>query len=312
MLDVKRMKVFREVAALGSFSAAAESLSFTQSAVSQQVAALEREVGTTLLDRTPRGVRLTDSGRALVTHADAILARLESAEDELAELAGVRGGRLRLASFQSAGATLIPRAVAAFHSRHPKVELSMVEAEPDEAHTLLRGGDIDIALVYDYEALPGTLGEDLEVEHLIDDVYDAVLPAGHPLAERESLTMTDLGSEPWVGPTGRSGCRVIVDRACQDAGYEARIAFEADETMAAQALVASGVGLTIYPRLALSPLHPGVVSRPLGPNAPVRRIWAARVRGGYRSPACDAMLQILEDAAEEFRQDGGTELAIAG
>jgi DNA-binding transcriptional LysR family regulator len=302
MLDVKRMKVFREVAACGSFSAAAESLSFTQSAVSQQVAALEREVGTKLLDRTPRGVRLTDSGRALVAHADAILARLESAEDELAELAGVRGGRLRLASFQSAGATLIPRAVAVFHQRHPKVELGMVEAEPDEAAQLLRSGDIDLALVYDYAAVPGTLSDELETEHLIDDVYDAVIPKDHPLAKRSELAMTDLGSEPWVGPTDRSGCRLIVNRACQEAGYEARVAFEADETMAAQALVAAGVGITIYPRLALSPMHPGVVSRPLGPNAPTRRIWAARLQGGFRSPACEAMLQILHDVAEEFRQ----------
>jgi DNA-binding transcriptional LysR family regulator len=302
MLDVKRMKVFREVAACGSFSAAAESLSFTQSAVSQQVAALEREVGTKLLDRTPRGVRLTDSGRALVAHADAILARLESAEDELAELAGVRGGRLRIASFQSAGATLVPRAVAVFHQRHPKVELGMVEAEPGEAAALLRAGDIDLALVYDYAVVPGTLSDELETEHLIDDVYDAVIPKDHALAKRSELSMKDLGSEPWVGPTDRSGCRLIVDRACQEAGYEAKVAFEADETMAAQALVAAGVGITIYPRLALSPIHPGVVSRPLGKNAPVRRIWAARLRGGYRSPACEAMLQILHDVAEDFRQ----------
>jgi DNA-binding transcriptional LysR family regulator len=302
MLDVKRMKVFREVAALGSFSAAAESLSFTQSAVSQQVAALEREVGTKLLDRTPRGVRLTDSGRTLVSHADAILARLESAEDELAELAGVRGGRLRLASFQSAGATLVPRAVAAFHSRYPKVELSMVDAEPEEARTLLRSGDIDLALVYDYASVPDTLAQELELEFLIDDVYDAVLPRDHPLADKAELRMADLGSEPWIGPTDRSGCRLIVNRACQDAGYEAKIAFEADETMAAQALVAAGMGLTIYPRLALSPLHPGVVARPLGPKAPVRRIWAARLQGGYRSPACEAMQQILHDVAEDFRQ----------
>jgi DNA-binding transcriptional LysR family regulator len=311
MLDVKRMKVFREVAACGSFSAAAESLSFTQSAVSQQVAALEREVGTKLLDRTPRGVRLTDSGRALVAHADAILARLESAEDELAELAGVRGGRLRLASFQSAGATLIPRAVAVFHQRHPKVELGMVEAEPDEAAQLLRSGDIDLALVYDYAAVPGTLSDELETEHLIDDVYDAVVPKGHPLAKRSELTMADLGSDPWVGPTDRSGCRLIVNRACQQAGYEAKVAFEADETMAAQALVAAGLGITIYPRLALSPMHPGVVSRPLGKSAPTRRIWAARLRGGYRSPACEAMVQILHDVAEEFRQ-GEPALAAVG
>src|SRR3954453_4387029 len=124
MLDVRRLRVLREVAARGSFSAAAESLSFTQSAVSQQVAALERECAAKLLERGPRGVRLTDAGRALVEHADAILARIDDAEEELAAIAGLRGGRLRIATFQSAGATLVPRAVGEFHRRHPEVYLT--------------------------------------------------------------------------------------------------------------------------------------------------------------------------------------------
>src|SRR3990170_8767415 len=131
MLDVRRMKVLREVADRGSFSAAAEALSFTQSAISQHVAALEREAGTQLVERGRRGVRLTDAGRVLVGHADAILARIECAEDDLAALAGLRGGRLRLASFQSAGATLVPRAVAQFHERPPPAALSMVADEPE-------------------------------------------------------------------------------------------------------------------------------------------------------------------------------------
>ena len=295
------MKVLREVAAHGSFSAAAEALSFTQSAVSQQVAALEREAGAKLLERGSRGVRLTDAGRALVSHADVILARIEDAEEELAALAGLRGGRLRIASFQSAGATLVPHAVKAFHDRHPKVELSMIEAEPDEAQVRLRTGDIDLALVYDFEPLPDTLGDDLELTHLIDDRYDAVLAVDHPLAGRKRIRLADLADEPWIASSPQCGCRGITDRACHDAGFDLSVAFEADETMAAQALVAAGVGVTIFPRLALNPLHPGVVSRALGPSAPVRRIWAARPAEGYRSPASEAMLQILQDVAEEFR-----------
>lgn len=303
MLDVRRMSVLREVAARGSFSAAAEALSFTQSAVSQQVAALEREAGATLLERGSRGVRLTDAGRALVSHADVILARIEDAEEELAALAGLRGGRLRIASFQSAGATLVPRAVKAFHDRHPKVELGMVEAEPDEAQLRLRSGDIDLALVYDFEPLPDTLGDDLELTHLIDDRYDAVLARDHPLAARKRIRLTDMAREPWIAGSPQCGCRDITDRACQDAGFDLAVAFEADETMAAQALVAAGVGVTIFPRLALNPLHPGVVARSLGPAAPVRRIWAARPAEGYRSPASEAMLQILQDVAGEFREE---------
>src|SRR5918911_4521699 len=179
MLDVRRLKVLREVAARGSFSAAADSLSFTQSAVSQHVAALERETGSTLLERGPRGIRLTDAGRALVAHADAILARIDDAEEELAAIAGLRGGRLRLACFQSAGATLVPRAVAAFHERHPAVELGMVEAEPEEASERLRAGDIDLALVYDFEPIPGMLDAELDLTPLLDDPYDVILPEGH-------------------------------------------------------------------------------------------------------------------------------------
>ena len=302
MLDVRRMKVLREVAARGSFSAAAESLSFTQSAISQQVAALERETGTTLLERGARGVRLTDAGRALVAHTEAILCRIEDAEEELAALAGLRGGRLRLACFQSAGATLVPRAVAAFHERHPDVELSMIESEPSEAKEKLRSGEIDLALIYDYAPLRESLMDSLETFHLIDDTYDLVLPAGHPLAERRRLRLADVADEPWISSGRRNGCRAIVERACADAGFDLKVAFEADETMASQALVAAGVGVTIFPRLALNPLHPGVVARSLGKDAPVRRIWAARQAEAFRSPASEAMVQILCDVAEEFRQ----------
>ena len=308
MLDVRRMRVLREVAAQGSFSAAAEALSFTQSAVSQQVAALERESGTKLVERGTRGVSLTDAGRALVEHADVILARIEAAEEELAAIAGLRGGRLRLASFQSAGATMLPRAVAEFHERHPAVELGMVEAEPDEASERLRAGEIDLALVYDFEPLPGMLHEELELAHLIDDPYEVILPKGHKLAGRRTLRLRDLAEDPWIAATPACGCRQITERACNDAGFEPRVAFEADETLAAQALVAAGVGVTLLPRLALTTLHPGVEARSLGRDAPMRRIWVASVAGGYLSPASEAMVQILRDVAGEF---AGTELAAA-
>src|ERR671921_1611700 len=146
MLDVRRLRVLREVAAGGSFSAAAESLAYTQSAVSQQIAALEREAGIRLVDRNARGVRLTDAGRALVDHADAILARLADAEAELEAIAGLRGGRLRMASFESAGATLMPLAIAQFSASHPGVELSMTLGEPEDTEPQLKSGEADLAL----------------------------------------------------------------------------------------------------------------------------------------------------------------------
>ena len=180
MLDVRRMKVLREVAAKGSFSAAAEALNFTQSAVSQHIAALERETGTQLVERFSRGVRLTEAGTVRVTHADAILARLESAEEDLANIAGLRGGRLRLVCFQSAGATVVPRAVATFHGRHPDVELSLREAEPDEAAVLLKSGDADLALVYDHPAT--MLMPDLELTHLLQPESQAA-SEGNPYCD---------------------------------------------------------------------------------------------------------------------------------
>src|SRR5215208_6585730 len=147
MLDVRRMRVLKEVAARGSFSAAADALAYTQSAVSQQIAALEREAGIRLVDRNARGVRLTDAGRALVDHADAVLARLAAAEAELEAIAGVRGGRVRLSSFPTAAASILPSAVALFGERHPEVELSFVESEPEEAVAMLRGVELEVAIV---------------------------------------------------------------------------------------------------------------------------------------------------------------------
>jgi molybdate transport repressor ModE-like protein len=299
MLDVRRMKVLREVAARGSFSAAAEALNFTQSAVSQHIAALERESGTQLVERRSRGVRLTEAGRVLVEHADAILARIDSAEDDLAAIAGLRGGKLRLICFQSAGATLVPRAVAAFHERHPRVDLSMLEAEPDEAAARLKCGEADLALVYDHDSTPGLLPPELELTHLIDDRYDVIVPKDHALADRRRLSLADFAEEPWVASTSLCGCRRITESVCREAGFEPRVAFEADETLAAQALVAAGVGVTLLPRMALTAVHPGTVPRALK-DAPVRRVLTARVEGGFHSPASDAMLQIFQDVAGEF------------
>src|SRR5918997_6645675 len=229
MLDIRRMKVLREVAAEGSFSAAAEALNFTQSAVSQHVAALERETGTQLVERMSRGVRLTEAGAVLVKHADVIIARLESAEEDLNAIAGLRCGRLRLVCFQSAGATVMPRAVATFHERHPEVELSMRESEPEQAAQLLKAGEADLALLYHHPAMSMP---DLELTHLMDDQYDAVLPTSHRLAGRRRLSLSDLAGEPWIVSTPPNGCRRLTEAASRDAGFQPRVAFEADDTLA--------------------------------------------------------------------------------
>src|SRR5215218_2187106 len=197
MLDVRRLRVLREVAARGSFSAAADALNFTQSAVSQQIAALEREAGTTLVERNARGVRLTDAGRALVDHADAILARLSDAEAELEAIAGLRGGRLRLVAFPTAGATLAPRAIAAFRKRHPAVEITLIPGEPEDGLAALKAGETDIALLIE-SGFETCYDPAIERTPVMQDPMYVLLPAGHPLAERRRMRLDELRDEPWI------------------------------------------------------------------------------------------------------------------
>jgi molybdate transport repressor ModE-like protein len=190
MLDVKRMRILKEVADRGSFSAAAEALSYTQSAVSQQIAALERETGTQLVTRGSRGIRLTEAGEALVRHADAILTRLADAEAELEAIAGLRGGRLRLAAFPTVGATLMPLAIAHFRERHPDIELTVRQLEPEDSLPLLKAGELDIALTI--EPSTSTDTEGLDINFLLDDPMFAALPLNHALARKSRVRLKDL------------------------------------------------------------------------------------------------------------------------
>jgi DNA-binding transcriptional LysR family regulator len=310
MLDVKRMRVLREVAARGSFSAAADSLSYTQSAISQQIAALEREAGAQLVERTPRGVRLTEAGRILVAHADAILARLADAEAELEALAGMRAGRVRVASFPSAGATVMPKAIGCFRERHPAVEVALVPAEPEDGIALLRGGDVDLALTIETTFQP--LCEDgLQRTHLLDDPMYVALPLAHPLAAKEDLALEDLADDPWIlGSTTHCPDTSIFLRACQTAGFEPRIAFHSDDYFAIQGFVAAGVGVSLIPDLALVTVRDDIAIRSLGPQPPIRRIVAATLAGSWQSPGRQAMLDILVEVGAQFTATR-RELAVA-
>jgi DNA-binding transcriptional LysR family regulator len=298
MLDVRRMRVLREVAVRGSFSAAAEALSFTQSAVSQQIAALEREAGTTLVQRSARGVRLTEAGEAVVRHAEAIMARLAEAESELEAIAGLRGGRLRMASFESAGSTLMPLAIAEFRRQHPAVELSMSLSEPEDCVPLLRSGDLDMAIVF--ESAVRHADDGIDRVHLLEDPMYLVLPRDHPLANRRRLRLADLAGEAWIGGQADCECNRLIGRACAAAGYAPRIAFETDDYTAMQGFVAAGVGVSLIAELGLSSVRDDIVVRDLGRETPVRQIYAATLSEGYRSPATHAMLEILRDVAARY------------
>ncbi|MEA2255446.1 MAG: hypothetical protein QOG35_1491 [Solirubrobacteraceae bacterium] len=310
MLDVRRMRVLREVAARGSFSAAADSLAYTQSAVSQQIAALEREAGTTLVERNSRGVRLTDAGRVLVEHADVILARLADAEAELEAIAGLRAGRLRLVSFPSAGATIMPEAIARFRERHPAVDLTLEPAEPEDAILMLRAGACDVALDI-VASLRPALDDGIERIHLLDDLMYVALPANHALAHKRNLRLEELADESWIlGSTGTCPDASIFLRACERAGFEPRIAFTSNDYFAVQGFVAAGVGASFIPDLALITVRDDIVVRSLGARPPARLIMAATLRDSFRSPAKQAMLDVLTEVAGEFAANR-RELAVA-
>jgi DNA-binding transcriptional LysR family regulator len=309
MLDVKRLRILREVATRGSFSAAAEALFLSQSAVSQQVATLEREVGMQLLERTREGTRPTDAGRVLVEHADAAIARLEEAERELAAIAGLEGGEVRIASFPSASATLLTMAVSEFVDRHPKVRLSVTEAEPEESLPRLRAGDIDLAITFDYPAKPGEEERDLERSLLLTESMHVALPAQHELAGRSKVNMSDLSDDVWLSGDAPSSCGEMVKRACLEAGFEPRVGFESDDYHVLQGFVAAGLGVTLLPDLALPTLRSDIVVLPTDPPAPVRRVWAETRR--TRAAATDALLGVLVEAGERFAKQHARLEAVA-
>src|SRR4051794_29244125 len=310
MLDVRRLRVLREVAARGSFSAAADALHFTQSAVSQQIAALEREAGMPLVERNARGVRLTHAGEVLVRHADVILARLADAETELEAIAGLRGGRVRLASFPSAGATIAPAAIARYRERHPSVDISLVLAEPSEGVEKLRSGDVDVALLIHTE-WEDVADDGLERVPLLDDPMYVCLPRAHPRASKSRLRLEDLLEESWLlGTTGTCPDASIFLRACERAGFEPRIAFNSDDYFAIQGFVAAGMGVALIPDLALITVREDVVIREIAPRPAGRQIVAATLAGAYRSPQVAAMTEILVEVGAEF-QTGRRELALA-
>ena len=286
--------MLREVAERGSIAAAAQALAFTPSAVSQQIATLEREAGVALVERGPRSIRLTAAGRALVEHTDGILASLEAAEAEIQAIAGVRGGMLRLASFPTAYATLMPAAITEFRARHPGVELTLTEADPRASLARVKSGELDLALLYEYDYVP--LPEDDAVEKiaLTDDAIRVLVPLGHPAAKRRAVPLDSLREEQWITSTARSSCHEFVARSCRASGFEPDIGFESDDHGVWQGLVAAGVGVALAPNLALENLHPGVAARPVALHPLKRRIYVG-FRAGGRSPAIEAMLDVLRE-----------------
>jgi DNA-binding transcriptional LysR family regulator len=294
MLDARRLRVLCAVADHPTLSAAADALSYTPSAVSQQIVALERELGVRVLHRGPRGVRLTAAGHLLVEQARPILSGLQAAEASVIALDGLSRGRLALASFATAGATILPRAIAGFRARHPEVVITLTQADPQPAMARLRAGEVDLILTADAEPPPDGR---VEIVTLLEDPLCAVLPSSHPLAGREALALEELASETWVDTPSGSDARRLLLWACARAGFIPRVAFESDEYLTIQELVAAGVGVALVPGLARrSSGAPRTTGVPLATPV-VRRVMAAVHPPEFRAPAAGAMLEILREVA---------------
>jgi DNA-binding transcriptional LysR family regulator len=305
MHDLRLLSVLREVALRGSFSAAAESLSYTQPAVSQQIARLEKQVGVKLIEREPRGIRLTPAGEVLVRHTERVLAQLAAADEELLEVAEQARGRIRIASFATAAGTLVPKAVSQFRRLRPAVEVDITLLDPPESVPAVRRGEFDVALIEEGGFAGETPTDGLEIEHLLDDHMWVLLPGDHALATRPTVALEELRDEGWMLAclTGTCADSNIVLRACRDAGFQPRIAYTSDDYFAIQGLVASGMGVALIPGLGLASTRDDVAVRPVKGRPPYRRVaavTAADVSGG----AVPTMLECLRDAGSVYAESG--------
>ena len=295
MLNLTRLRIFQRVASLGSFSAAALALDYTQSTVSEQVGRLEDELGLTLLERATRPVRPTEAGRVLLRHAELILGQEAAARTELAALAGAAAGALRVGAFYSAWTTFMPRAIAAFATDHPGVRVEVRQSEPELSLRLLRSGELDLSVIYELD--PNRTQKELHLERarLLRDDYVIVLPAAHPLARRRALALANLAQERWVAPSATgpsSGFREMFEQCCHRAGFEPDVAFELEDIGVCESLVAAGQCIALMPALFVSRPRPQVAIRPLRDGPPGREIvavWIPARRVAAIEPLVDAL-----------------------
>jgi DNA-binding transcriptional LysR family regulator len=305
MLDLHRLRTLHAVVTTGSVKEAAAKLGYTSSAVSQHITALERETGTVLLERAGRGIRPTGSGRLLADHAAALLDRLAEAEAALAALKAGELGVLRLASFATAGAELVPPALATVRATLPHLEISLRVAERDDALPMLRQGILDVAVVEAHNLpTPGLLDSGVILDCLLTDPFRIVLPRGHRLARRRIIKMTEVADEPWVHVKCEVGCcRAETDGAFQQAGFVPRRVAEADEYWPAQGFIAAGLGVGLIPALALGVLHGGVVVRRLdSATQPVRHVLVATRPAVADTVPVRTMITALQTVADVHRR----------
>jgi DNA-binding transcriptional LysR family regulator len=308
MLDVGKLATLRAVVAHGSFSAAGHAIGLTQPAVSRQVSVLERQVGTQLVRRTQHGVHATEAGRILVDHADAVLARLALAEAQIADVAGLRSGHVRLGSFFTALVYLSAEVAALLEGRHPELFRGQSDVIQDElvdritAFRRLAAAELDVAIVFEHAFEPEPPPEDIDLIPLFDDAPCLLVPKSHPLAGAASVTPAELAGETWIRAHRGSAAR-LVDHVLESAGLRPTIlhAGHGDEPVEAQAFVAAGHGVMVAHRLNVL-VEPERIAVVALEDAPVRRVQAAVMRG-QRAPAARAVIDALAEIGRGRRGD---------
>jgi DNA-binding transcriptional LysR family regulator len=302
MLEVRRLRILRELAARGTIAATADALGYTAPAISQQLAALERESGAELLERDGRSVRLTDTAQRLVLRTEAVLAELEAAAAELAAGTGVLHGTIRLAAFPTAAATLAPAAMAAFSRAHPRASVMLDELEPEQARPALKLGEVDVAILHEYDFSPIPRDPGIELRPLLEDEILVALPGDHPAAGGPTVDLRALEQERWVAGYLDTACHRVVMTACRAAGYEPLLGARTNDFRVVLALVAAGQGVALVPRLALDDSTTGVVLRPPKSGPLLRRIAAAVRAGGAGHPGAAALVHELSQVAAKTRR----------
>ena len=298
MLELRRLRLLRELSERGTIAAVADALQFTPSAVSQQLAMLEREAGVPLLERAGRGVRLTDAAHVLVGHAEALLRRAELAEADLAAAAGTVAGRGRIAGFQSVLVQIALPAVEALGRDAPRLRCEVVEAEPEHALPALALGDFDLVLGDEWQHQPVRLPDGVERHELHRDPVYVVLPASHPAARRHEVPLAELAGEVWTCGHAGTPWEEMVERTCRGlGGFEPDIRHRTADANVSLALVARGLALTLLPGLPLSHRPPGVTLRHIADDPVWRAIFAATRTSDAARPSTQALLASVTDAA---------------
>jgi len=301
VLELRRLRLLSELHQRGTIAAVADALQFTPSAVSQQLALLEREAGVPLLERAGRGVRLTDAALVLVEHAGALLERAALAESDLAAASGTVAGRVRIAGFQSVMLNLAIPAMKALGRDAPRLRCELIESEPEESLPALALGDVDIALGDEWQHHPRHLPTGLERHDLLRDPVYVILPARHPAARRhrDAVPLAELANDAWATGHPEMGWEEVTERTCRElGGFDPDLRHRANDANVSLSLIAAGLGVALLPWLPLPKRYPGIAVRAIADASVDRAIFAATRSADAVRPSTQAVLAAIRSVAE--------------